>query len=145
MSRLAEVFLKALSHNDNHFFRIRFRGEEYPICTRCGGMCVGFVTTAPLVIALGAHRAPGYSLAALALILFLPDFGYWAATRVRALADINAVRIGTGFLLGAAIGLYGQAAVPWGWKLSIPALLFAMVFLANPILGRRRGRFASDD
>jgi hypothetical protein len=138
MSQLIKFLIRILSHNDNHFIKVKCGVDEVRLCTRCTGMLLGLIVSLPVIIILGANRAPGGIVAGIAVSLFLPDFLYWALTRVRRLPDKNPIRVLNGFVLGVGITLFGQANLPWRVKAGIPVLLFLAVILGNPILGRRR-------
>ena len=130
--------IRLLSHNVNHFIDVRIGNERVLLCTRCTGMLLGFVTSLPVVLALGLYRAPGNIVAGIALLLYLPDFVYWGLTRMKTVRDVNAVRVVNGFLLGVFIAAYGQANLEFGLKVGIIMLLWLLVFIGNPIIGRTR-------
>jgi uncharacterized membrane protein len=144
MSRFISLLLRFLSHNDNHFFEVTVQGQQYQVCTRCTGMSLGFLASLPFVVGLGFYRAPGSIVAGLSVALFLPDFIYWALTRVRKLRDRNLIRGINGALLGVGIAAYGQADIFWGLKLAIPALLLLIVFVGNPLIGRSQAFRSSE-
>lgn len=138
MSRILNFIVYLLSHNVNHFINVRLGNQQVLLCTRCTGMLLGFITSLPILLALGLHRAPGNIVAGISMCLFLPDFIYWALTRTHVVPDINVVRVFNGFLLGVSIAAYGQANLEIGIKIAIVLLLWALVFLGNPVLGRLR-------
>ena len=138
MSRIMNIIIHLLSHNFNHFIDVRLGNQRVLLCTRCTGMLLGFVTSLPIILALGVNRAPGNLVAGIALCLFLPDFMYWALTRAKIVPDINAVRVFNGYLLGVSIAVYGQADLGIWIKIAVALLLWALVFLGNPVIGRMR-------
>lgn len=99
-------------------------------------MLLGVAVSIPIAILTGLYAAPGPIVAGISLALFLPDLTYWALTRVNLLPDLNTIRVLNGFLLGAAIIIYGQAQLHWGVKLAIPALILVVWNLAHVLIGR---------
>jgi hypothetical protein len=138
MSRILSFIFGLLSHNLNHYIEVRLGDRRVLLCTRCTGMLLGFITSLPILLALGVHRAPGNIVAGISICLFLPDFVYWALTRTKIVPDLNSIRVFNGFLLGVSIAAYGQANLPIGIKIAIILLLWALVFLGNPVIGRLR-------
>jgi uncharacterized membrane protein len=136
MSKYLFAALRLLSHNENHFLDVRIGRQRLKLCTRCTGMLLGFFISLPSILLFNVYRAPGNMVAAISVMLFLPDFIYWALTRVRMLPDRNEIRFVNGFLLGISIAAYGQADLAWTIKAVIPGLLFLIVILGDPIIGR---------
>lgn len=129
--------LRMLEHNPNHHIAVHVAGRDFHLCTRCSGMWAGLFLGLPPAVGLHLFGFPGEVMAAIGILFFLPDFMYWALTRVKILPDFAGIRVANGVLLGIGIACYGQARIAWDLKLAIPLLLFAMVIVADPILGRR--------
>jgi uncharacterized membrane protein len=137
MNSLIHRILLVLAHNDNHHLTVEHGGYRYHVCTRCSGMLVGILAGLPFIFMLNLPALPGPPIAAASLLLFTPDFLYWALTRVRLVRDLPFLRFLTGVLLGFAVLGFGQARIEWGVKVLVAGLLFTLVILANPILGRK--------
>jgi uncharacterized membrane protein len=138
MSLPERVFRRVLCHNDNHFIPVRWGGKTYSLCTRCTGVFAGFFLSAVPIILLGVYQAPGNIILAIGLGLALPDYLYWALTRIDLVPDWNPLRVFNGFLLGIGITLVGQANINWLLKGIIALGMFLPALILNPILGRKR-------
>lgn len=139
MTSAQRLFRRILCHNDNHYIPLEMGGEMYPLCTRCTGMFAGFLLSIGPIILLGAYRAPGTRVALAGIALCLPDYLYWALTRINLLPDHTGLRVLTGFLLGIGIVLFGQANLAWLVKFLVAAVMFLPAVLLDPVLGRSRG------
>jgi uncharacterized membrane protein len=137
MQGLIRLLIKILSHNDNHAIKLRLDGEEHHLCPRCTGMLLGFFISILPILLLEIYRAPGWSVGIAGILLAIPDFLYWALTRIKLLPGRNMIRVLTGFLLGAGISLYGQAQIPWVIKIPLTVVPFAAIFFFHPILGKK--------
>lgn len=127
-----------LCHNDNHFIPVRWRGEIYPLCTRCTGMFGGVLLSVVPIIYFGAYQAPGKIIFLIGLSLALPDYLYWGLTRVNLVPDWNPLRVLNGFLLGVGILLVGQAQINWFVKGLVSLGMFLPGLILNPRLGRKK-------
>lgn len=138
MNLSERIFRRVLCHNENHFIPVRWGGETYPLCTRCTGVFAGFLLSIVPLILLGAYQAPGNLILLIGLALALPDYFYWALTRIDLLPDWIPLRVLNGFLLGIGITLVGQANFNWLLKGVISLGMFLPALILNPILGRKK-------
>ena len=139
MATVKKLVARVLAHNDNHFIIVNVGNEDLRLCTRCTGMLLGFSISILPVILLRVYQAPGKLITGIALLLAIPDFLYWALTRIRLVPDINGIRVVNGFLLGICIALIGQANITWIIKTSIVISLFLLAIALDHTVGRKRG------
>lgn len=137
-SPVLAALLSFLVHNDNHYVEVQIGNRTMRLCTRCTGITFGFPLTLPFLVAFPIYEAAGLLVAGISVLLFLPDFLYWALTRAQRIPDLKLVRVAAGFLLGVSIATYGQADLLWSAKIAIPTSIFVTWMVADRLVGRRK-------
>lgn len=136
MAHPLKLLTKVISHNANHFIIVNVNNSQAHLCTRCTGMIFGLLSTFPFIWILNFDNVHNYLIAGMSVILVLSDLLYWGLTRINRLPDNLHVRIGTGFLLGVGIVIWGQTALPWTVTIIVPILFFVGITIADRLVGK---------
>jgi len=102
------MFLLLSHHSPKKLHRtihIRIQGKDLYLCARCMGVWAGIISTLFLAFFLELHLPPWLYLLLL-MVLPAPVMFDWITQSCKLRESRNAIRVGTGFLLGVSWGLF---------------------------------------
>lgn len=125
------VFFLLLSHHMpeklHRTIRVGFRGRNLYFCARCTGIYSGIVSV--FVAWFLGFNFPAWLILPLIALLPIPSAVDWVTQSCKIRESVNAIRIGTGFLLGISEGLIVLVLVSGLFYLFLQALAIVGVYV----------------
>lgn len=135
-----------LSHHSpkklNRTIHIRIQGKDLYLCARCTGVGSGIISIL-LAFFLGLSFPPWLYLLLL-MVLPAPAMFDWVTQSCKVRESRNAIRIGTGFLLGIGWGLFFLLLARGMLHLFLFALVILVGYIFSVYLIARKTHFLDD-
>ena len=135
-----------LSHHSpkklHRTIHIKIQGNDLYLCARCTGIWAGIISTL-LAFFLGLSFPPGLYLLLL-MVLPTPAMVDWVTQSCKLRESRNAIRIGTGFLLGIGWGLFFLLLARGMLHLFLFALMILGGYIFSVYLIARKTNFLDD-